>query len=146
MPLHTLAWWHNGRASDCRLGGHGFDPRSGRSVVVIAIASHAKGLGTNIASFPIASVCAQTDGRTEGKKHHMISRQFTPFTWDIKTDWWDAGVVMCLGQGADLHMAQLSHCHSLSLAPVNPDWLYLPGFTFLVPAYLGSPGQNPRGP
>jgi len=21
--------------------------------------------------------------------------------------WWDAGVVMCLGQGADLHMAQL---------------------------------------
>ena len=25
------------------------------------------------------------------------------------------------------------HCHSLSLAPVNPDWFYLPGFTFLVP-------------
>jgi len=24
------------------------------------------------------------------------------------------------------------HCHSLSLAPVNPDWFYLPGFTFLV--------------
>jgi len=24
-----------------------------------------------------------------------------------KTEWWDAGVVMCLGQGADLHMAQL---------------------------------------
>jgi len=23
------------------------------------------------------------------------------------------------------------HCHSLSLAPVNPDWyIYLPGFTF----------------
>jgi len=21
-----------------------------------------------------------------------------------------------------------SHCHSLSLAPVNPDWFYLPGF------------------
>jgi len=31
------------------------------------------------------------------------------------------------------------HCHSLSLAPVNPDWLYLPGFTFLVLAHLGSP-------
>jgi len=27
------------------------------------------------------------------------------------------------------------HCHSLSLAPVNPDWFYLPGFTFLVPAH-----------
>jgi len=24
------------------------------------------------------------------------------------------------------------HWHSMSLAPVNPDWLYLPGFTFLV--------------
>jgi len=35
------------------------------------------------------------------------------------------------------------HCHSLSLAAVNPDWFYLPDFTFLVPAHLGSPGQNP---
>jgi len=24
-----------------------------------------------------------------------------------KTEWWDAGVVICLGRGADLHMAQL---------------------------------------
>jgi len=40
----------------------------------------------------------------------------------------------------------LCHCHSLSLAPVNPDWFSLPGFTFLVPADPGSPGQNPRGP
>jgi len=24
-----------------------------------------------------------------------------------KTEWWDAGMVMCLDQGADLHMAQL---------------------------------------
>jgi len=30
------------------------------------------------------------------------------------------------------------HCHSLSLAPVNPEWFYLPGFTFLVPAHPGS--------
>jgi len=38
------------------------------------------------------------------------------------------------------------HCHSLSLAPVNPDWyIYLPDFTFLVPAYLGSHGQNREG-
>jgi len=35
------------------------------------------------------------------------------------------------------------HCHSLFLAPVNPDWFYLPGFTFLVPAHLGSPRHNP---
>ena len=37
------------------------------------------------------------------------------------------------------------HCHSLSLAPVNPDWLYLPGFTFLLPAHPGSPGHSPGG-
>jgi len=30
-------------------------------------------------------------------------------------------------------------------APVNPDWFYLPGFTFLVPAHSVSPGQNPEG-
>ena len=28
-------------------------------------------------------------------------------------------------------------CHSLSLAPVNPDWFNFPGFTFLVPAHPG---------
>jgi len=31
-----------------------------------------------------------------------------------KTEWWGAGVVICLGRGADLHMAQL-----MSLAPVK---------------------------
>jgi len=28
------------------------------------------------------------------------------------------------------------HCHSLSLAPVNPDWFYLPGSSFLVQYWL----------
>jgi len=36
-----------------------------------------------------------------------------------ETEWWDAGVVICLGQGADLHMAQ-----------VNPDW-FLPSWFYL---------------
>jgi len=55
-----------------------------------------------------------------------------------KTEWWDAGMVMCLGQGADLHKwPSWCHCHSLSLASVNPDWFYLPAFTFLVPAHPG---------
>jgi len=40
---------------------------------------------------------------------------------------------------------QICQCHSLSLAPVNPDWFYLPGFTFLVPAYPGSPGLGSVG-
>jgi len=25
----------------------------------------------------------------------------------VKTEWWDAGVIICLGWGADLHMTQL---------------------------------------
>ena len=36
------------------------------------------------------------------------------------------------------------HCHSLSLVPVNLEWFYLPGFTFLVSAHWGSPWQNPK--
>jgi len=37
------------------------------------------------------------------------------------------------------------HCHSLPFAPINPYWFYLPGFTFLIPAHPGSPGQIPGG-
>jgi len=45
-----------------------------------------------------------------------------------KTEWWDAGVVMCLDQGADMHMAQLmaTAAHYLLLR-----WIQI-GFTFLV--------------
>jgi len=35
-----------------------------------------------------------------------------------------------------------SHCHSLSLAQVNPDWLHQNGSAFLVPAYPGCPEKN----
>jgi len=52
-----------------------------------------------------------------------------------KTEWWDAGIVICLGRGADLHMAQLMPLPLTISSPVNPDWLYLPGFTFLVLAH-----------
>jgi len=37
------------------------------------------------------------------------------------------------------------HCHSLSLAPLNPDWFCLRGCTFLVPAHQGSPRQSLGG-
>jgi len=37
-------------------------------------------------------------------------------------------------------------CLDEFVASVNPDWFYLSGFIFLVPAHPGSPGQNPRGP
>jgi len=44
----------------------------------------------------------RTDGRTflPGLLRHLSGDY-------LKTEWWDAGVVICLGQGADLHMAHL---------------------------------------
>ena len=36
-----------------------------------------------------------------------------------KTEWWCAGVVICLERGADLHTASCYHCHSPSLASVK---------------------------
>jgi len=37
------------------------------------------------------------------------------------------------------------HCHSLYLAPVNPDCVFFPVFTFLAPAHPGSPRHSPGG-
>jgi len=47
-------------------------------------------------------------------------------------------VVICLEQGADLHMAQLM---LLPLTVTCFSRIQI-GFTFLVPAHLGSPGQR----
>jgi len=50
--------------------------------------------------------------------------------WPEKTEWWDAGMVICLGRGADLHMAQLMplpptiFCSSKSRL-VLPFWYWL---------------------
>jgi len=57
----------------------------------------------------------------------------------LKTEWWDAGMVICLGQGADLHMAQLMPL------PLTISWFYFAGFTFLLPAHPDSPGQIQEG-
>jgi len=56
-----------------------------------------------------------------------------------KTEWWGAGMVICLKRGADLHrpMAQLM---PLPLAVSRFSKIQI-GLTFLVPAHLGSPGQ-----
>jgi len=51
---------------------------------------------------------------------------------------WGAGVVICLEQGADLHTAQLM---SLPLTVSCFSKIQI-GFTFLVPAHLGSPGKR----
>jgi len=55
-----------------------------------------------------------------------------------KTELWDAGVVICLEQGADLHMAQLM---PLPLTGSCFSKIQM-GFTFLVPAHPVSPGQR----
>jgi len=47
-------------------------------------------------------------------------------------------VVVCLEQGADLHMAQLM---PLPLTVSRSSKIQI-GFTFLVPAYLGCPGKE----
>ena len=50
----------------------------------------------------------------------------------VKVEWWSVGVVFCLEWGAYcLHMAQL-----MPLPYIQA------GFTFLVPAHLGSPGKR----
>jgi len=51
---------------------------------------------------------------------------------------WGAGVVICLERCADLHMVQLM---PLPLT-VSCFSKILIGFTFLVPAHLGIPGQR----
>jgi len=58
----------------------------------------------------------------------------------VKTEWWGAGVVVCMEQGADLHMAQLM---PLSLTVPCFSKLQI-GFTFLVPAHLGIPRKKDR--
>jgi len=55
-----------------------------------------------------------------------------------KTEWWGAGMVICLERGADLHMPQLM---PLPLT-VSRFSKIQTGLTFLVPAHQGSPGQR----
>jgi len=55
-----------------------------------------------------------------------------------KLEWWGAGMVVCLERGAHLHMAQL-----VPLALTISCFIKIQiGFTFLVPAHSGSPGQR----
>jgi len=59
--------------------------------------------------------------------------------WPVKkTEWWGAGVVICLELGADLHMAQLMPL-PLTVSCFSKIQI---GFSFLVPAHQGSPGKR----
>ena len=55
-----------------------------------------------------------------------------------RVQWWGAGMVICLAQGADLHTAQLM------LLPITVSCFskIQIGFTFLVLAHPGIPGQR----
>jgi len=55
-----------------------------------------------------------------------------------KTEWWVAGMVICLERGADLHMAQLMPL-PLTVSCLSKIEI---GFTFLVQAHPGSPGKR----
>ena len=56
-----------------------------------------------------------------------------------KTEWWGAGMVICLKRGADLHMFQPLPL-PLTVSCFSKIQI---GFAFLVPAHLGSPGKGP---
>ena len=56
----------------------------------------------------------------------------------VRTEWWGAGVVICLERCADLHIAQLMPL----LLTVSCFSKIQISFTFLVPAHLGSHGQR----
>ena len=59
--------------------------------------------------------------------------------WPLKKlEWWGAGMVICLERGADLHVAQLMPL-PLTVSCFSKIQV---GFTFLVPAHSGSPGQR----
>ena len=51
--------------------------------------------------------------------------------------------LFCLGEVQICVWPSSCHYHPLSLAPVNPDWFHLPGFTFLVPDHPSRPGRSP---
>jgi len=76
-------------------------------------------------------------------QYYVYSHAFSAFTLGgrkgirpVKTEWWGAGVVVCLEQGADLHMAQLMPLTVSCFSKIQI------GFTFLVLAHLGSPGKR----
>jgi len=62
-------------------------------------------------------------------------------TQPVKTEWWDGYLS---GVRCKFAYGPVDATASHYLAPINPDWFYLPGFTSLVLAHLGSPGQNPE--
>jgi len=60
------------------------------------------------------------------------------YSFSYYTEWWGVGMVICLERGADLHMFQLMPL-PLTVSCFSKIQI---GFSFLVPAHLGSPGER----
>jgi len=60
-------------------------------------------------------------GKSGMDSHFILNSVLTPF------EWWDVGMVIWDDVQTCIWPSRCQ-CHSLSLAPVNPDWFYLPGF------------------
>jgi len=54
----------------------------------------------------------------------------------VKTEWWDANMAICLGLGADLHMAQLMPLPLTIFATLNPDWFLVLLFWYCLTLVL----------
>ena len=84
--------------------------------------------GHNFIKCPVFSACALT----------LLVGWQVGHTACKKTEWWGACMVICLERGADLHLAQLMPL-PLTVSCFSKTQI---GFTFLLPAHLGSPGQR----
>jgi len=81
---------------------------------------------TNTTIWFVAALSLIVDVRTDGQ---TLLPGLLGHLWgdDLKSEWWDVGMVMCLGQGAGLYMAQMMplpltiSCSRLVL----PSWFYL---------------------
>ena len=81
----------------------------------------------SLSVFSICLQCFDTVGWVAGRASGL---------W--KTEWWGAGVVICLERDADLHMAQRMPL-PLTVSCFSKIQI---GFTFLVPAHPGSPRKR----
>ena len=95
-------------------------------------------------------ICPKIETRVSGYFRKVSKHAFSALTLLVGrqeghpackklSGWWSPGTVICLERNADLHTAQLRplpltvSCSSIKIQI---------GFTFLVPAHLGSPGQR----
>jgi len=90
------------------------------------------------------------------KNQHFLFRDFSAFSALTLLVGWQEGHLACKNWAVGCWHGYLSavRCRfaygpanataTHSLAPVNPDLFYLLHFTFLVPAHLDSPRQNPQ--